>query len=103
MEKLIRDGKVAVMFSPDYGAGWSSWNREYAEVLAMDKEIAEALEADDKALVKELAERKCPDAYLGGLDALRIEWLLVGTKFEIDEYDGYESIRQLGQIDFMVA
>ena len=26
MEKVIRDGKVAVLYSPGYGAGWSySW------------------------------------------------------------------------------
>ena len=25
MEKVIRDGKVAVLYSPGYGAGWSTW------------------------------------------------------------------------------
>jgi len=24
VEKLIRDGKVAVLYSPGYGAGWST-------------------------------------------------------------------------------
>jgi hypothetical protein len=28
MEKVIRDGKVAVLYSPGYGAGWYSWNRD---------------------------------------------------------------------------
>ena len=26
MEKVIRDGKVAVLYSPGYGAGWFSWH-----------------------------------------------------------------------------
>lgn len=29
MDKVIRDGMVAVIYSPGYGAGWSSWNRDY--------------------------------------------------------------------------
>jgi hypothetical protein len=28
MEKVIKDGKVAVCFSPHYGAGWSTWASE---------------------------------------------------------------------------
>lgn len=28
MEKVIKDGKVAVCFSPHYGAGWSTWADE---------------------------------------------------------------------------
>ena len=26
MTKCIRDGKVAILYSPGYGAGWSTWN-----------------------------------------------------------------------------
>ena len=26
VEKLERDGKVAILYSPGYGAGWSTWN-----------------------------------------------------------------------------
>jgi hypothetical protein len=26
MNKLIRDGMVAVLYSPDYGSGWYTWN-----------------------------------------------------------------------------
>ena len=27
MDKVIRDGKVAVLYSPGFGAGWSTWSR----------------------------------------------------------------------------
>ena len=26
MQKVIRDGKVAVLYSPGYGAGWYTWS-----------------------------------------------------------------------------
>ena len=32
MNKLIRDGKVAVLISPEYGAGWSTWNYDLPEI-----------------------------------------------------------------------
>jgi hypothetical protein len=31
MDRVIVDGYVAVVYSRGYGAGWSSWNREYSE------------------------------------------------------------------------
>jgi hypothetical protein len=33
MDKVIRDGQVAVLYSPGFGAGWYSWNREMPELL----------------------------------------------------------------------
>jgi hypothetical protein len=33
MKKLIRDGKVAVLYSPGFGAGWSTWNQELPELV----------------------------------------------------------------------
>ena len=26
MKKLERNGKIAILYSPEYGAGWSTWN-----------------------------------------------------------------------------
>ena len=33
IEKVVRDGKVAVLVSPGYGAGWSTWNICLAEEI----------------------------------------------------------------------
>ena len=33
MKKIIRDGKVAVLYSPGFGAGWSTWNQELPELV----------------------------------------------------------------------
>ena len=38
------------------------------------------------------------NVYCGGADDLQIEWLDEGTVFEIDEYDGSESIITLGNL-----
>ena len=36
MNKIEKDGNVAVLYSPGYGAGWSTWNDDkYQEMLWM--------------------------------------------------------------------
>ena len=40
MDKLIRDNHVAVIYSPGFGGGWSTWNFSHPDCV-FDKEIAE--------------------------------------------------------------
>lgn len=108
MNKLVRNGKVAVLYSPGYGAGWSTWcDGSLREYLTMDKELAEAVESGniDKAI--ELAEAKAADktagVYTGGARDLCIEWVPVGSAFEIVEYDGNESVRLFDISQFTIA
>jgi len=98
MEKLIVDGKVAVLVSRGYGAGWSSWMSGSPQCL-FDPVIAQMLlDGVDEMEIATVAEKRYPDEYLGGLNGLTVEWVPVGTKFRIDEYDGAESIEILGDI-----
>ena len=100
MEKVIRNGQVAVLYSPGFGAGWYSWN-EKKELLFHPK-LVEMVENNKQ---KEITEEFCKDllktddyiCVLGAKD-LQIEWLDEGTVFEINEYDGSESIRTLGNL-----
>jgi hypothetical protein len=101
MEKLLRDGKVAVLVSCGFGAGWSTWNTDIGEAAVFDKDIAEAILNGGNAL--EVAERKYPKAYHGGVKGLEVEWLPIGTRFEIHEYDGSESLRIFGPDDGYIA
>lgn len=39
----------------------------------------------------------------GGADQLEVEWIEEGTRFEIHEYDGSESVRVLTLYDGYVA
>jgi hypothetical protein len=78
MDKVIRDGKVAVLYSPGYGAGWFSWHG--IEELLYDV-----------------------DGYFGGADDLEIEWVDVGREFRITEYDGSESIEYKDEVKWRAA
>lgn len=102
MNKLIRDGKVAVLYSPGYGAGWYSWNTGQKD-LVFDPEIATAILENDVEKAKTIASAKYPTAYLGGLDDVKVEWLEEGTVFEIDEYDGSEHITLIADKEYLVA
>jgi hypothetical protein len=102
VEKLIRDGKVAVIYSPGYGAGWSTWaSGGDPEPMMFDPVLAQMIldNADENALEKVAAERY-PFAYLGGLGKCRVQWLFLGESFTIAEYDGSESIRTVGNLSF---
>ena len=90
-EKLERDGKIAVIYSPGYGAGWFTWNSGH-EGLIFDREIAEAVLAEDRSKAIAIAENKYPGVYTGGGEDLDVVWLDKGTAFLINEYDGYESV-----------
>ena len=43
MEKVIRDGQVAVLYSPGYGAGWFTWHG--VEELLFDPKVVDMLES----------------------------------------------------------
>ena len=94
MNKLERDGKVAVVISPGHGAGWSTWNDyEFREILCMDAEIAQAVLDKNIGEVVRFAKEKCgKDVYITRNLELKVEWVSKGERFEISEYDGYEEI-----------
>lgn len=87
MEKIIRNGQVAVAVSSGFGAGWSSWN----DVDPMDARFNQLfLEGKWKE-----AAQLCEDlemGYTGGARDVEIEWVDIGTSFIITEYDGSESL-----------
>ncbi len=104
MDKVIRDGKVAVLYSPGYGAGWYTWNTQYPQ-LVFDPALVAMVEdkTPDGWDYATYMETQYPNAYDGGADGLTIEWLPQGTAFEIHEYDGSESIRVREQQDWLIA
>ena len=98
MEKLIRDGKVAILVSPGFGAGWYTWNTSHPECV-FDPDIVKIVLKESEGgygKIAELAEEKWDkdndSFYPGGADDLIVVWLDKGTKFRIEEYDGSESL-----------
>lgn len=95
MEKLVKNGCVAVLVSHGYGAGWYTWEGD--ERMLYDPVLAEILESGDYIegytdKLIEVAKQRYPDAYLGGINGLTVHWVPVGSKFRIEEYDGSESL-----------
>jgi hypothetical protein len=107
--KVIRDGRVAVLISPGYGAGWSTWNSRYREWALFSPEVVAWVEAgkpggEDGEELKAIAKAAIgDDFYLGGADDLEIAWLLPGTNFRIEGYDGSESLEVSYDIKWSVA
>lgn len=105
MEKVIRDGKVAVLVSTGFGAGWYSWHSK--KELLFHPKIVELVEKDSR---NEITEELCRsllgiDGYICCLGArdLVIHWLPVGTVFTIEEYDGDETLKTVEELDLIIA
>lgn len=99
MEKVIRDGKVAVLISHGFGAGWYTWNTQHKELLFHPK-IVEMVEQNRNDEIDDdwVKENLGIDIYAGGSDGLTIYWLPVGTAFYVEEYDGSESLRTIDDL-----
>jgi hypothetical protein len=97
MEKVIRDGKVAVLISSGWGAGWSTWHGH--KELIFHPKLVELVESEQhnqetvSAVLNELLDKEEVEGiYLGGVRDLSITWIPEGTKFKIEEYDGSEYV-----------
>lgn len=102
MRKVIKDGNVAVLYSPGFGAGWSTWNDMRADMVFCP-EIVEKILSGEKVTV-EFCEKVLGDGlYFGGASDLEVVWLSKGTVFTIDEYDGSESLNIRDNMDWFVA
>lgn len=94
MEKVIKDGQVAVLISGDFGAGWSTWaDEEHRQTMLFDADMVNAVLEGDRQKAADIAKTKCGDTYTGGSRDLEVVWIPQGTAFVVEEYDGSESIR----------
>ena len=104
-KKFVRDGQVAVLVSPGFGAGWSTWNQSLSGML-YDNFIVDLIvnEVPDwVAKAQAYCELKYPGAYLGGLEDLQVQWVPQGAMFRVEEYDGSESIELRHQMIWHTA
>ena len=101
MERVIRDGKVAVIYSPGFGAGWYSWHR--IEALLFDSSVVSWIESKELDKIESYLILKYPDVYIGKFTQLQIKWVPVGYRFRIDEYDGNETIVLKEEDEWIIA
>ena len=102
IDKLIDNGKVAVLYSPGFGAGWYTWNNGLPELI-FDPTIVKFVETEQWAEMETYVTLKYPGIYMGGMKELAVAWLPVGTEFRIGEYDGAESIEVKEDTDWIMA
>ena len=115
-DKVIVDGKVAVLVSGGFGGGWSTWqdDDECNQSMAFEPKVVEMILAG--LVDKNRAERKAtldkieaymaeayPDFYLGGVDGLDVVWVPQGAKFHIEEYDGNETLVLESDMNWLTA
>lgn len=90
------DGKVAVLFSPGFGGGWSTWSGdEFKDWAMFSPELVAWVEGGKQGYIDEIVASAIGEDnyfYTGGARDLEIKWLPVGTQFRVEEYDGNESI-----------
>ena len=101
-DRVIRDGRVAVVYSPGFGAGWYTWNLESPEIL-FDPNIVIYVETKRWDELKVYMELKYPDLYLGGIGDLTVEWVPVGVQFKVTEYDGSECLEYRDSDNWLTA
>ena len=93
------DGKIEVLVSPGWGAGWSTWNDDGLK-LAVDKRIIDFFkragqDADENLVKAFLREIGYEHVYCGGWDDIVIETVEPGIPFKITEYDGSEELERV--------
>jgi hypothetical protein len=88
------NGNVAILISPGFGAGWSTWTQgEQAEAMLFDSRLVDYVLQTGAEGLDVYAESLGYTGYMGGAEGVVVQWLEPGTRFLIDEYDGSESIR----------
>ncbi len=108
VNKVIRDGKVAVLVSPGFGAGWSTWafrgEEDYRDFMLFDPTLVGMVERGESAeAIESYVTAIHPHTYCGGAVDLTIFWLPVGTAFRIHEYDGSESVEIRDEMNWTIA
>ena len=106
VETQEKNGKIAVLVSHGYGAGWSTWK---CKDLAYDKRVVEIFDKYPpkqnneqlKEIQRKLKEIGYENVYMGGYNQIKKHWIARGVPFRIDEYDGSESIETLDDLDLM--
>lgn len=119
MNKLVRNGRVAVIISINYGSGWFSEHGD--ERLLFDPVIATELADKEEGwtdrlrtyLISEYLDNKSPEEasnydYVIARMAMNptsygVRWVDQGVFFRIEEYDGRESILSNDEYDWVEA
>ena len=103
MNKVVRDGKVAVVHTNDHGAGWYSWNQ--IEEFLFDPTLVKMIEdkCDIEAITLYLSYQPWVGNGFINCENLTVSYVPQGLEFVVLEYDGLESIVVKNEITWTTA
>ena len=101
MKKVTQNGRVKVLFSPGFGAGFLTWGAPVEAIF--DPELIALVESQTLQEAVDYVSATYPGIYTGGVADLRVIEIAEGARFIIDEYDGAESVSILDEIDWITA
>jgi hypothetical protein len=100
MKKVVRDGKVAVLISDGWGAGFHTWGAPVEAIF--DPTLVDLIERQQYEDAIKYVEATYPDD-VTAVEDLVVQWIPEGAKFIITEYDGNESISILDDVKWITA
>lgn len=93
MDRVIKDGKVAVLVSYGFGAGWSTWaDSDIRNIVLFEPEVVEWVLNGKEGPYPDLKAKYGWEDSNGCEDDLDVVWVEQGKQFRISEYDGAESL-----------
>jgi hypothetical protein len=96
------EGQVAILISPGFGAGWSTWaDDDQREAMLFDSRLVDYVLSHGSEGLADYAESLGYTGYMGGAGDVEVEWLEPGTRFYVHEYDGSESLRTFDDLCYM--
>lgn len=93
--KVYKDGKVAVLYSAEYGSGWYSDNTYFPECLFAPEIVNWILAGkpqDSIPMLTEIFPYSSECDFRCALGSLEITWVETGEEFIIKAYDGMETV-----------
>ena len=104
MDKVKKGGKVAIIYSPGFGGGWSTWsNGSNEQERLFDPDIVNALlKGESRQAIQAIADKNYPED-CNSVKDLTVKWLEEGTLFRVHEYDGSESIEVMVDLSWIQA
>jgi hypothetical protein len=103
VQKVIKDGKVAVVHSADFGNSLFSYFSKREELLfnpALVELVESGKEITPEFIMREFGIDVSGKAWGGFKFNLQVTYLPIGTKFYISEEDGKETIITAAQLIF---
>jgi hypothetical protein len=102
MEKVIKDGKVAVLISNDWGSGFHTYGAPLEAIF--NPQLVELIENKNYNEAMEFIKKTYPPNFSAyDITGLCVEWVEEGREFYITEYDGLESIVYKDEIKWITA